>query len=81
MFKKEITHFVLYFLEGNSNNKFSLYISSDVKTANPSAFNKMLNKQCIENHKITYGFEPNQVIIESIQMISIQISLFGWRVF
>lgn len=81
MFKKEITHFILYFLEGNSNNKFSMYITSNVTTSDPKAFNKTLNKNCIENHKLNYGFEPEKIIIESVQMISIQISFFKWRIF
>ena len=81
MFKKEITYFIIYFLEGNSNHKFSIYMTSNIKTTDPSAFNKTINQECISNHEINYGFKPERLMIESIQMISIQVSLFGYRIF
>jgi hypothetical protein len=81
MFKKQITYFVLYFLEGNSNNKYSLYLTSTVNATNSAVFKEHFNNQCINSHEISNGFKPDKVVIESIQMISVSISLFGLRVF
>jgi hypothetical protein len=81
MFKKKITYFVLYFLEGNSNNKYSVYMTSNVESTNSSEFNLHFNNQCKLNYEENTGLKTDEVVIESIQMISIQVSLFGWRIF
>jgi len=80
MFKKQITHFILYHLRGDSNNKFSIYVTSEVSTTRTEAFKKTLNEECIKSHLANYGVEPIGLSIESIQMISFQISIFGKRI-
>lgn len=83
MFKKEITYFILYHLKGNSNSKFTVYVTNTICTSSASIFHEKFIEQCINTHKLNCGYEPsvNELSIESIQMISFQISIFGKRIF
>lgn len=82
MFKKDITYFILYHINGRSNNKFSIYATLDVSTSDSDIFNDKLNKLCKETHENNnVGYIDSQIVIESIQLISIQISFFKWRLF
>lgn len=82
MFKKEITLFILYFIKGESHNKFSIFITFDVTTSDADSINKAVHKKINDSHIYSYEHVPaNHIMIESIQMISIQLSLFGLRIF
>jgi hypothetical protein len=80
MFKKQITYFVVYFLRGNSNQKYSIYVSLNVYTADAKSFNDSFLKLCQTNHEEKYGINECNICIESINMISFQISLFGLKI-
>ena len=82
MFKKDITYFIIYHIKGLSNNKFSIYATLDVSTSDSSIFNEKLNELCKETHiNNNIGYIDSAIVIENIQLISIQISFFKWRLF
>lgn len=79
--KKKVTHFISYQINGDNKNTYTFYNTSKVSTADASSFAETIHNMCIEIHKESYGFEPNKITVKSVQMISMQLSIFGLRIF
>lgn len=81
IFKKEITYYILYHIKGNSNNKYSLYSTFNVKQSSTLAFRECIEKNCQELHSQNYSdVNIEDISIESIQMINISVSIFGFQI-
>ena len=78
---KKITYFILYFLDSDPKTHIGFFSTLEVSTSDPAMFHKSLHYQCIESHEANYGYKPDNAKIASIQFVSIEVSIFGFRVF
>ena len=83
MFKKRITHLVIYHLRGESHCKFGFYVTTDIRSFCAVDLSKHFEEEAMENYVEYRGntLAPGAKIdVESVQMISFHISLFGLRI-
>ena len=78
MFKKNITYFIVYIADATRYSFFTTF--KDVDSSNSELIQESIETHVNEHHEYNYTKDYKKLRIDSIQIVSMEVLLWGFRI-